>query len=248
MEKIPLARRLAETRRPASPPVGYQRWSELLFLHWPVESTQVQASLPPGLTVDTHEGVAYLGVVPFFMERVRPAWLPPVPGISWFHELNVRTYVVDAQGRPGVWFYSLDCDQPLAVHLARRLFHLPYFFARIHSSRMHDGIHYEARRPKGMATDRFVWRRESTPIPTEPGTLDFFLIERYRLFAADGQGRLFTGRVHHAPYLISQPIVSAWSTEAARLAGFPVQGPPGLIHAAERVDVTIHPLEPCAAE
>lgn len=99
-----------------------QRWEKLLFLHWAWDAAEVQRTLPLGLTVDTFEGRAWLGVVPFFMRDVRPAWVPSVPGISNFLELNVRTYVFDGRGRPGIWFYSLDCNQRLAVRAARTFF------------------------------------------------------------------------------------------------------------------------------
>jgi uncharacterized protein YqjF (DUF2071 family) len=127
--------RLAVRDHPAPRPVGFQRWNDLLFLHWKIAPELVQVTLPPGLRVDVHEGAAYVGIVPFFMERIRPAWLPPLPWVSWFLELNVRTYVHDREGHPGVWFYSLDCNQPLAVALARRFFHLPYFNARMRARR-----------------------------------------------------------------------------------------------------------------
>ena len=103
-----------------------QRWAGLLVLHWPIEISLIQDRLPPGLHVDTFNGQAWIGVVPFFMQRVRPTGLPPVPWLSWFLELNVRTYVHDDAGNPGVWFFSLDCNQPVAVEIARRAFHLPY--------------------------------------------------------------------------------------------------------------------------
>ena len=115
-----------------------QCWSGLLFLHWPVDPAMIQSRLPDGLFVDTYDNKAWLGVVPFFMDRVRPVMLPPVPGLSWFLELNVRTYVHDAQGRPGVWFFSLDCNQPLAVEIARRFFHLPYEHAAMKAARRGD--------------------------------------------------------------------------------------------------------------
>jgi hypothetical protein len=126
-----LNQRLAHRDKPSAFPVMRQRWSRLLFLHWPMEPDVIQATLPPGLTVDTFDGRAWIGVVPFFMERIRPVFCPPVPGISWFLELNVRTYVHNEQGNSGVWFYSLDCNQPLAVEIARRLFHLPYQHAEM---------------------------------------------------------------------------------------------------------------------
>ncbi len=110
-----------------------QRWTGLLFLHWPVEPALVAERLPAGLHVDTFEGNAWLGAVPFFMDRVRPVGTPPLPWLSWFMELNVRTYVHDDHGNAGVWFFSLDCNQPLAVEIARRSFHLPYQHAVMRS-------------------------------------------------------------------------------------------------------------------
>ncbi len=239
-----LADRLAERVRPTSRVVGFQRWSELLFLHWDVPAAQVQATLPAGLTVDIWEGRAFVGIVPFFMERIRPAGLPPLPWLSWFHELNVRTYVVDARGRPGVWFYSLDCDQPVAVWLARRWFHLPYRHARFRSSRSGGEVTYQARRKGHSESDQFRWKRTVAGRAAEAGSLEFFLVERYRVFAADGRGGLFTGQVHHAPYQIGVPELTAASSVVGRAAGFELPGPPPLVHAAADVNVTIHPLEP----
>ncbi len=120
------ADRLLLRERPAAPVVMHQRWRALLFAHWRIDPDAIQKTLPVGLHVDTCDGSAWLGVVPFFMDAVRPAFLPALPWLSWFQELNVRTYVHDEKGVPGVWFYSLDCNQPLAVAIARTLFHLNY--------------------------------------------------------------------------------------------------------------------------
>jgi uncharacterized protein YqjF (DUF2071 family) len=238
-----LAARLALRERPAATAVGYQRWSELLFLHWKVDARAVQATLPPGLFVDTHQGEAYLGIVPFFMDRIRPAWLPPLPWISWFLELNVRTYVHDADGRPGVWFYSLDCNQPLAVAIARRWFHLPYFHARMSASRYDGAVQYQCeRRAESAPVSRFAWRQGGESAPAEPGSLAFFLVERYLLFAADRAGRLHTGRVHHAPYRVHAPMVTELSTAPARQAGFELVGAPDSVLGAEAVNVAVYPL------
>lgn len=232
-------------QRPTGRLVGRQRWSQLLFAHWLVDPAAVQATLPRGLYVDTFAGEAYLGIVPFAMERVRPAWLPPLPWVSWFLELNVRTYVHDAAGRPGVWFYSLDCNQPIAVAIARRFFHLPYCHARMAAS-FHDGtIHYECqRRDQAAGASRYAWTPGLTTAPVAPGSLEFFLVERYLLFAADAAGRLHSGRVHHAPYRVSTSEISDLSVEPARLAGFRVEGKPASVLAALPVDVSIFPLKP----
>jgi uncharacterized protein YqjF (DUF2071 family) len=198
-----------ELEPPTGPCVMRQRWRDLLFLHWRWSAEAIQATLPAGLTVDTFEGSAYVGVVPFQMEAVRPRFLPAVPGVSWFGELNLRTYVVGPNGRPGVWFYSLDAHQHLAVWIARRLFSLPYHYAKITqhdtptpgsgpaSGRNQGGPSY----PINNRRIAYHWQRESasakveqpafiydTPDaslakPTEPGTLAHWLVERYLLFS-----------------------------------------------------------------
>jgi uncharacterized protein YqjF (DUF2071 family) len=177
------------------------------------------------------------------MERVRPAWLPPVPWVSWFLELNVRTYVYDASGRPGVWLYSLDCHRSLAVAIARRYFHLPYYRAGMAASLREGEIYYECqRRDETAGGCRDAWTPGEKSAPVAPRSLEFFLVERYLLFAADLPGRLYSGRVHHAPYCVNSPRVSEFSTEPARLAGFRLEGEPVSVLAALPVDVCIFPL------
>lgn len=117
----------------------FQTWQDLLFLHWEYDVDEIQQTLPPGLYVDTFEDRAYLGIVPFFMKNVRPRFCPSVPGISNFMETNLRTYVYDERGIAGVWFYSLDANQWLAVKLARTFFKLPYFYAAMHEQRDQSG-------------------------------------------------------------------------------------------------------------
>jgi uncharacterized protein YqjF (DUF2071 family) len=236
--------RIAATRRPPGFPVMRQRWAGLLFAHWPVDPALVQQRLPAGLDVDTHEEKAWLGVVPFFMERVRPAGLPPVPWLSWFHELNVRTYVHDAQGNPGVWFFSLDCNQPIAVEIARRAFHLPYEHAVMSSSRSGACIRYGSRRKSPGARDAdYDYETPTSTLPATPGSLEWFLVERYLLFSSNPGGDLFCGRVHHAPYQIAQAACTCCSTEPLRLNGFPEPAePPTSLLVAASVDVEIFPL------
>ena len=240
-----LARRLAARDEPAGWAIGRQRWNRLFFAHWRVPARQVQASLPAGLHVDTHEGEAYVGIVPFFMERVRPVGCPPLPWLSWFPELNVRTYVHDDEGRPGVWFHSLDCSRGPAVALARRFFHLPYFHARMVSRRQGGVVHLASQlRREGDPPCHFRWS-ECTVAgarPAVPGSRDFFLVERYTLFTADRQGRLWSGRVRHAPYAVAVPEVAECSPGPARRAGFELAGPPACVLVAAPVEVDIFPL------
>jgi uncharacterized protein YqjF (DUF2071 family) len=245
-----LADRLQARDRPLPErPVLFQRWTDLLFLHWQVDPSRLQTRLPPGLTVDLHDGAAYLGLVPFFMKEIRPRACPPVPGLSWFLEMNVRTYVHDDRGRPGVWFFSLDANQPLAVRIARRFFHLPYHDASMAAPRDADGtVHYAVRRAGASAPTRLTYRipQDETPAPATPGTLEFFLAERYLLFAWNGpRRRLHAGQVRHDPYPLCLPEFSLGSVAALAPAGFPEleSRPPDHALASPGVRVQVFALE-----
>ncbi len=241
------AGRLALRLRPPARPVMFQQWRDLLFLHWEFSVAEIQRTLPDGLFVDTFAGKAYLGVVPFFMQNIRPRFLPPVPGISNFMEMNLRTYVHDRAGVPGVWFYSLDANQRLAVAIARRFFHLPYEHATMKSGRTKAGaIRYESKRSGGDVSGA-VCAFEYAPgaeLPTaSPASLEFFLIERYRLYAAAG-GRLWRGAVFHQPYPLCRAEVTAWNEHLLSLNGFALTGRrPDHIIMSHGVDVTVFPLE-----
>lgn len=225
----------------------YQQWRDLLFLHWEYSITTIQATLPDGLYVDTFNGKAYLGVVPFFMRNIRPRYLPAVPGILNFMEMNLRTYVHDREGVPGVWFYSLDANQRLAVKTARRFFHLPYEFAHMKSSRTPDGrIHYESWRTGGRANGavcRFEYAPGAVLPPPAPDSLEFFLIERYRLYSRAPEG-LRRGAVFHPPYPLCRAEVTAWDEQLLALDGFsPTGRSPNHIIMSRGVDVSVFPLE-----
>lgn len=229
---------------PALPKIMFQRWEQLLFLHWKMDPAQIQKTLPEGLTVDTYDGHAWVAVVPFFMRGIRPRFLPSVPGISDFLELNLRTYVHDAQGRPGVWFYSLDCHQALAVWIARTFFHLPYQRARMSQSVSPDGgVTYTSQRLGQDHTATFRYRLSQETREAEPGSLDFFLTERYLLFSQTPSG-LRLGRVHHRPYPLSEVTLDAWDAQLFALNGLPVPAtPPDHIIGSAGVDVSIYPLQ-----
>jgi len=238
-----LEQRLATRQKPDRQPVGHQRWNHLLFLHWECEPADIQPHLPRGLQVDTHEGRAYIGIVPFYMQRIRPAYLPPVPWLSWFLELNVRTYVHDDHGRPGVYFFSLDCNQPVAVRLARRFFYLPYFHATMKANRRDHHIRYTCQREGSADTSSFEWTDEGPVHLPEPGSLEFFLVERYLLFTARPDGRLIRGQVHHAPYRIGPAEVSQFSKLPAEQAGITLSDAMLPPLRAEAVDVSVFAVE-----
>ena len=241
------AERLAVRGRPPAGPVMFQQWRELLFLHWEYPVVEIQRTLPEGLFVDTLAGKGYLGIVPFFMQNIRPRFLPAVPGLSNFMEMNLRTYVHDHAGVPGVWFYSLDANQPLAVAIARRFFHLPYEHATMRSSRTADGaIRYQSQRRGDEANGEgcvFEYAPGAELPTAAPASLEFFLIERYRLYAAAG-GHLWRGAVFHQPYPLCRARVTAWNEHLLSLNGFtPTGRRPDHIIMSRGVDVAVFPLE-----
>jgi uncharacterized protein YqjF (DUF2071 family) len=242
-----VSQRLAVRARPEGYAVMYQQWRALLFLHWQYPAAAIQSTLPKGLFVDTFCGKAYLGVVPFFMQNIRPRFLPVVPGISDFMEMNLRTYVYDQAGVPGVWFYSLDANQWLAVKIARRFFHLPYQHAEMKSSRTAEGrIRYESLRTRTRAKGaRCVFDYAAiADVPTPaPDSLEFFLVERYRLYCSSPDG-LMRGTVFHEPYPLCRADVGAWDENLLGLDGFtPTGRAPDHVIMSPGVDVAVFPLE-----
>ena len=245
MKKPTLEDRLrARNEAPAGRQVMHQQWRRLLFLHWSVEPAALQATLPPGLTIDTHDGRAWLGVVPFFMRGIRPVYLPPVPGVSDFLELNVRSYVHDDAGRPGVWFYSLDANQWLAVKIARTFFKLPYHRATMCATVESDAVNYTCRRGTRSDTAEYRWQLSGEPFEAEPGSLDSFLAERYLLFAwNEKRRRLSSGRVVHTPYPLRQATVETHSTLPIAWDGLSEPTtPPEHVVGSDGVDVAVYPL------
>lgn len=235
--------RIAPSRRPSDRVVMYQKWRSLLFLHWEVDPALIRATLPPGLDLDLFEGRAYLGLIPFTMRGVRPAGLPAVPWLSYFHETNVRTYV-HYQGRdPGVWFYSLDAANPIAVALARSLFLLPYFNARMSLDLGPEGgIRYKSDRRGGGATADIHARPVGPQGPATPDTVEHFLLERYYLYAK-GPRRLLRGQVHHSPYPVQAAEILGLDETLLAAAGFARPETPPLAHISTGVDVEIFRLK-----
>jgi len=237
-----LESRLAFRDPPTRAQVMHQRWESLLFLHWRWDAAEIQHTLPPGLFVDTFQGDAWLAIVPFYMRGIRPRFLPAMRGISDFLELNVRTYVHDEQGRPGVWFYSLDCNQRFAVWTARTFFHLPYQNARMSAQLSDCCIDYRCQRIGALNESHFRYRIAAKSQVAEPGSLAFFLAERYLLFSQTPRG-IRCGQVHHTPYPLAEASLEAWDVNPLLQAGFTdPQRPPDHIIGSSGVDVAVYPL------
>jgi uncharacterized protein YqjF (DUF2071 family) len=214
------------------------RWQDLLFLHWPVAPDVVRPHLPAGLELDTFDGRAWLGVVPFTMASTRFRWLPPMPTASCFPECNLRTYV-RCGDRAGVWFFSLDAHSRLAVEGARFGFGLPYFVADMESRSDGDRVSYRSRRTDRRgppATFEGSWRPTGARRQAAPGTLEHFLVERYSLFALR-RGRLVRGDVVHEPWQLATADVALQECDMARLLDLQLDGPPASALATQPVDV-----------
>lgn len=238
------------------------RWADVLFAHWAVDPELVAATLPDGLDVDTSDGDAYLGVVGFRMESIRPRGLPRPLGRS-FPELNLRTYVRADDG-PGVYFYNLDANDRIGVSLARGLFRLPYYRAETDVRRTRVGD--EAGRGAGEGLDgdgveadldravRFASRRvhrgapharfDAAYAPTgeaftpEPGSLPAFLLENYRFYTAGESGRLYVGEIDHEPWTLRPAAAEIRANTLFAANGFDAPAGDPTLHYAEPIAVT----------
>ena len=215
-----------------------QRWSSIAFLHWPVDIDVLRPLILDDLTIDTFDDRAWVGLVPFRM-TIRPLHLPPIPVVSIFPEINVRTYVRDANGRRGLYFLSLDVPRSAAVVGARLALGLPYMWSRLDVDESDDRIAYTAERrsPSPRAkTSIVVPTRHPVPEPTPD--LAEFLTARFRLFARGPLG-VYSVSVEHPPWDLRRVRGASVDDEFTAAAGVPVDGPPMHVHVAEGVDVRV---------
>jgi len=230
---------------------GYQSWRQLGFLHWRIDPKALQQTLPAGLDIECFDGSAWLGLVPFSMENVRPWWFPPVPGISSFLETNLRTYVRHPSGLTGVWFYSLEASSRIGVWTARTFWNLPYHYSTMSLSETHGndaGIRFACRRHGARDVGCEVelrYQEATTDITAAPGSLDEFLLERYTLFAPTASGDLRVGRVHHSPYTYRPVEVLRCEQSLTKPVVPELQLPQAPDHAvfSPGVDVRVSPLQ-----
>jgi len=217
-----------------------QRWDRLTFLHWPFDPALVQRLLPDGLEVETFGGTAWVGLVPFFM-HVATAGGRQAPWVSRFCETNVRTYVRDADGRSGIWFFSLDAARLGAVAVARTTYRLPYFWSAMEIAGGGSEIRYACRR-------RLPGQREATSevrisigdryAATELDERDHFLTARWILFSVSGR-RYRLARACHQPWPLHRARVQVVDDHLVAAAGLPQPLGEPLAHYSPGVDVTI---------
>ena len=239
----PMIDRFTPTIRPDRGVVGYQQWRDLLFMHWPVALQTLRPLVPPTLEIDLYGGVAYVGVVPFAMQKVRPRWSPSSLGFD-FLESNVRTYVTHGD-RPGVYFFSLDAASRLAVWIARGFWGLPYYYADMSLEHQIDCIRYKSTRRPSLVGHEVECRLGSSLGISEANSIEFFFLERYLLFL-EHRDRLYSGQVHHTPYPVQQAKVLSLDDGLLSAAGFTdCSRLPTFAHYSPGVDVEIFGLQKC---
>ncbi|GAA0555397.1 DUF2071 domain-containing protein [Halorubrum ejinorense] len=222
-------------------------WRDGLFAHWPVDPETVAATLPDDLSVATHDGDAYLGVVPFVMDDIRPRGLPV--GLS-FPELNLRTYVEGPNG-PGVYFHSLDADDRLGVAVARGLFRLPYYRAETDVRRRGGdannaggddrSVRFSSRRVhRGVPHARFdaTYAPAGEAFTPDPGSLPAFLLENYRFYTAGESGRLYVGEIDHEPWTLRPATAEIRANTLFAANGFTAPDGDPILHYGEPLAVT----------
>jgi uncharacterized protein len=227
-----------------------QRWNDLLFAHWPIPADVIAPLLPAQLHLDTFDGYAWIGVVPFWMDRVRTRTAGEacitIPTTGEFCELNLRTYVRSpVTGLHGVYFFSLDAASALAVFGARTFFHLPYFLASMHRQTQPDGtIHYSSKRLLTHRSARFEARYlglDELASPSTPGTLEHFLTERYCLFTSHG-GRTLVGHIHHLPWPLQKAEADFAINDLPAAHGITLPNRSPVLHFVRKLEVYIWSL------
>ena len=229
---------------PDSPWIMTQSWHDLLFAHWPVDANALRPHVPKGFEIDTFDGQAWIGIIPFHMTNVAPRGVPALPWVSAFPELNVRTYV-RVNGRPGIWFFSLDAANPVAVGIARTLVHLPYFTASMTVEEKEGWIEYRSQRSSSKgAPAEFAARYRPTAAVSPPvdGTLEHFLTERYCLFTVDDAFHPYSLDIHHPRWPLQAAEAHIQVNTMAAAVGLRLPSMAPLLHYAKRQDMVAWPL------
>jgi uncharacterized protein YqjF (DUF2071 family) len=229
---------------PSRPWIMKQIWHDLLFMHWPVAPDRIRPLVPAALELDLHESQAYVAVAPFWMSGIRARFLPSLPGLSRFPELNVRTYV-RYRGVPGVYFFSLDAASKPAVWSARASYGLPYFHAAMSAIPTRENYEYRSRRLEGPRPAEFHGRYGPTSPPRQPeqGSLEYFLTERYCLYTVRGN---LTSRayIHHMPWPLQDAEAEVELNTMTEAAGIALPRSKPFLHFSRTLEVLVWWPEP----
>jgi len=241
------AERLAMRERPSGQPIMHQNWGKLLFIHWRIDEKLLRPLIPAQLEIDIFHGSAWVAIAPFTMWDIRalPPFIPALPGLNSAHELNVRTYVY-LDDQPGVWFFSLDCNSAAAVFGARTLYHLPYFNADIELTGTDEGeeggVDYSLTRTDDPPAEfEASWKIGKRLPRSEPGSLEFFLTERYCLFA-EHDDEIYQARIHHQPWPLRSAELISLESSMIESHGLPTPKEDPHLHYCEELSVDIWPI------
>ena len=228
-----------------------QRWNDLLFAHWPLPPSTIAPLLPEWLEVDTFQSKAWLGVVPFWLERIQFRGVPTLPGTQGFPDLNLRTYVRDKfSGTPGIYCFSLEASNLMAVGVARTLFHLPYHWAemRFEQQSEREFAFYSRRR---LSSDRpVIFKARYRGLgPTRrlaearAGSLESFLMERSSLFSSNRAGQPIRSSLHSIPWPLEDAAAEIELNGLPASIGIELPNVEPVLHYARRLALYIWPAE-----
>lgn len=227
-----------------------ERWNDLLFAHWPVPAAAITALLPPSLETDTFQGSAWVGMVPFWLDRIKLRGIPTLPGMRGFPDLNLRTYVRDrASGAQGIYCFSIDAGNPFAAAAARLFFRLPYHWAEMHFEKRSDReFSFYSRRRFSPRSVIFKVRyrglgpnRRTAEIPA--GSLEYFLTERYCLFTSNHNGQPIRANIHHVPSPLEEAEAEIERNDLAAAIGIALPNEKPILHYSRRLAIYIWPAE-----
>jgi len=216
-----------------------QTWHDLLFAHWPIESSVLRKLVPQDLALDTFDGQCWIAVTPFHMSGIRLRGLPALPGLSRFPELNVRTYVT-LDAKPGVYFFSLDAANAPAVWGARTFYHLPYFVSNMSVETREQWVRYLCRRKGSNAEFHGRYRPIGAVQLRQEGTLESWLTERYCLYSI-ARGQVCRADIHHEQWPLQDAEAEIEINTMAASAGIALLGRPSLLHFARKLEVLVWP-------
>jgi uncharacterized protein YqjF (DUF2071 family) len=227
---------------PDDPWIMGQTWERLLFAHWRIDAARLRRMMPPQIPIDTFDGSAWLAVTPFIVGGLRLRFLPPLPGTTRFPEINVRTYATVGD-RPGIYFFSLDVPNVLAIAAARRVYRLPYFRSKIEVDHADGRLGYRSRRvdPAGIPVECDLDYEPTAPAAVaRAGSFEYWAAERYCLYTLDNRMRVLRGEIHHPPWQLQPAHTTIAANSMGRQLGIDLQEPP-VLHYAHRQDVVFWP-------
>ncbi len=221
-------------------PWGMQQgWMDALFIHYPIRIDILRNLVPDGLPLDSYDGWGWIGLVPFHMEGVR---FRGIPATSSFPELNVRTYVT-VDGKPGVYFFSLDATHLPMVMFAQKFCHLPYSHANMSIKRDEECIHFSSRRKNDAAiTLDCSYRTISEPYLSTKGSFDDWLTERYCFYTKNAKGRVLRCDILHRPWPLQRAEAEIRENTLLSAQGIDVEHMQPVLHYSKGVTVRVWPM------